>query len=238
MRHSRAHGVSLAFYDVLLELQAAPEGRLTMGDLGSRVVLSRSRVSRVVNEMMRAGLASRGERLERLVISVPVSDRTAAAPEPGNYVGVIPVVVPLVPDPFSRLTAVAAMTRALGRRLLVGPRTLSSDRYSACLRRMGVFRWFVDHQRLVNTFVTNMRGPEERVRLVDAYVTSVVPLTGTTGNVTVAFWALSYAGDLTLSVVTDPDQFPDLPVLVSAWEHQLALLGIRSSSSTPMTSLT
>jgi DNA-binding MarR family transcriptional regulator len=53
------HGVSLAFYDVLLELQAAPHGRLTMSELSSRVVLSRSRVSRVVDEMVRRGLVDR-----------------------------------------------------------------------------------------------------------------------------------------------------------------------------------
>jgi DNA-binding MarR family transcriptional regulator len=55
----RASGVSLAFYDVLLELQAAPGGRLTMSELGARVVLSRSRVSRVVDDMAGAGLVRR-----------------------------------------------------------------------------------------------------------------------------------------------------------------------------------
>ena len=55
----RASGVSLAFYDVLLELQAAPGGRLTMSDLGMRVVLSRSRVSRVVDDMVALDLVRR-----------------------------------------------------------------------------------------------------------------------------------------------------------------------------------
>lgn len=53
------HDLSLAYYDVLLELQADRSGRLTMSDLGDRVVLSRSRVSRVVDEMVRAGLVER-----------------------------------------------------------------------------------------------------------------------------------------------------------------------------------
>ena len=63
-------------------------------------------------------------------------------------------------------------------------------------------------------------GPEQPVGLADADVTSIVPLTGTTGNVTAAFAALWYSGQLTaasgpppLSVVTDPDLFPDLRVL-------------------------
>ncbi|WP_375423076.1 MarR family winged helix-turn-helix transcriptional regulator [uncultured Friedmanniella sp.] len=49
----------LAWYDVLLELNAAPERRLRMQDLGARVVLSRSRASRVVDELTAAGLACR-----------------------------------------------------------------------------------------------------------------------------------------------------------------------------------
>jgi DNA-binding MarR family transcriptional regulator len=51
-------GTSLAWYDVLLELNTAG-GRLTMGELGERVVLSRSRVSRVVDELVDAALVTR-----------------------------------------------------------------------------------------------------------------------------------------------------------------------------------
>jgi DNA-binding MarR family transcriptional regulator len=49
----------LTWYDVLLELNAAPDRRLRMQELAGRVVLSRSRVSRVVDEMVRAGLVRR-----------------------------------------------------------------------------------------------------------------------------------------------------------------------------------
>jgi DNA-binding MarR family transcriptional regulator len=54
-----AHGLPLSWYDVLLELNAAPERRLTMGELGEVAVVSRTRVSRVVDELVRAGLVSR-----------------------------------------------------------------------------------------------------------------------------------------------------------------------------------
>jgi DNA-binding MarR family transcriptional regulator len=54
-----ATGLPLAWYDVLLELSAAPERRLTMSQLGERAVLSRSRVSRVVDDLVGAGLARR-----------------------------------------------------------------------------------------------------------------------------------------------------------------------------------
>ena len=52
-------GLPLSWYDVLLELNSAPGRRLTMGQLGERAVLSRSRVSRVVDELCRAGLLER-----------------------------------------------------------------------------------------------------------------------------------------------------------------------------------
>ncbi len=48
----------LTWYDVLLELNGAG-GRLRMQDLGDRVVLSRTRVSRLVDELSRRGLVVR-----------------------------------------------------------------------------------------------------------------------------------------------------------------------------------
>jgi DNA-binding MarR family transcriptional regulator len=52
-------GLPLTWYDVLLELNSAPERRLTMGQLGSVAAVSRTRVSRVVDELVRAGLVTR-----------------------------------------------------------------------------------------------------------------------------------------------------------------------------------
>jgi len=60
-RLQQATGLPLAWYDVLLELNAAPERRLRMGELGERVVLSRTRVSRLVDELASAGLVERVE---------------------------------------------------------------------------------------------------------------------------------------------------------------------------------
>src|SRR3954453_5715804 len=54
------HGLHLTWYDVLLELNSAPERRLTMGQLGSVAAVSRTRVSRVVDELVRAGLGGGG----------------------------------------------------------------------------------------------------------------------------------------------------------------------------------
>jgi DNA-binding MarR family transcriptional regulator len=52
-------GLPLAWYDVLLVLNAAPGRRLRMTELGAQAVLSRERVSRVVTELETAGLVIR-----------------------------------------------------------------------------------------------------------------------------------------------------------------------------------
>jgi DNA-binding MarR family transcriptional regulator len=57
-------GLPLGWYDVLLELSAARDRQLTMTQLGERAVLSRSRVSRVVDELTRAGLVRRDANAE------------------------------------------------------------------------------------------------------------------------------------------------------------------------------
>ena len=56
-----AAGLPLAWYDALLELNSAPQRRLRMTDLGNRVVLSRTRVSRIVDELVGAGFVSRDD---------------------------------------------------------------------------------------------------------------------------------------------------------------------------------
>lgn len=55
----RAGAVPLVVYDVLLELNAAPERRLRMKELAARTVLTRSRVSKLVDELVDQGLVER-----------------------------------------------------------------------------------------------------------------------------------------------------------------------------------
>ncbi len=54
-----ARVIVLPWYDVLLELNAAPERRLRMQELAARAVLSRTRVSRVVSELEDEGYVER-----------------------------------------------------------------------------------------------------------------------------------------------------------------------------------
>ncbi|WP_405486344.1 MarR family winged helix-turn-helix transcriptional regulator [Streptomyces sp. NBC_00096] len=51
--------IPLTWYDVLLELKAAGEHGLRMQEVANRVVLSRTRVSRLVDEMVRDGLVDK-----------------------------------------------------------------------------------------------------------------------------------------------------------------------------------
>jgi hypothetical protein len=49
----------------------------------------------------------------------------------------------------------------------------------------------------------------------------VIPIPATTGNVTVTFGVLSYAGMLRITVVSDPSRMPDVAVLTAALRQEL-----------------
>jgi hypothetical protein len=89
------------------------------------------------------------------------------------------------------------------------------------LARLGALQWFVDHQPLVNTFVTNVRGPAHPWRFCVRPVTSVVPIAVTPGNVGVTFDVLSYAGTLGITIVTDPDVVADADPLARHLAQEL-----------------
>jgi DNA-binding MarR family transcriptional regulator len=77
---ARAGAIPLTWYDVLLELNAGPDRRLRMNELADRVVLSRTRVSRLVDEMVTAGLVSkvRDDADRRVVWAVMTQDGVRA----------------------------------------------------------------------------------------------------------------------------------------------------------------
>ncbi len=168
-------------------------------------------------------LQARGERPDSLVVSVPISARrSTSSADLGNQVGVMPVRVGLRGEASARLPRVAAETRARksapGSSLaLIGPLFRGAA-------AVGVFGWFVNRQRLVNTFLTNLRGPADSVYLAGTPVTRIVPVTVTAGNVGAAFAALSYAGRLGVTVITDPDVVPEGKELARALETQLAAI--------------
>lgn len=54
-----AAGLPLAWYDVLTQLDAAPDGRLRMQELAAAIVLSKSGLTRLVDRLELAGLVAR-----------------------------------------------------------------------------------------------------------------------------------------------------------------------------------
>ncbi|MEW1955254.1 wax ester/triacylglycerol synthase domain-containing protein [Terrabacter sp. NPDC080008] len=173
-------------------------------------------------------VAERG-RVDSVVVSVPYSGRTSAsAGRLGNETGVVPFRIPVKTTTEATVRAVAAVSRAQRTR----PRAASAAPLNLAFRalaRLGVFRWFVDHQRLVNTYVSNMRGPSRPWTFCGQVVNRVVPVAVTPGNTGVIFDVLSYAGTLAITVVRDPDVVPDGERLVELLEEEMAAL-VRSPS--------
>src|SRR3954468_22178115 len=58
---TRRHGLPVSSYDVLVQLDEAPEGRLRMSALADAVLLSRSGLSRLVTRLESQGLIERLE---------------------------------------------------------------------------------------------------------------------------------------------------------------------------------
>ncbi len=163
----------------------------------------------------------RGESLDRVVVSVPVSARReTSAGELGNQVGVVPVVLATRGDPDERLADVARATRAAKEMIGSSPTELLGPTFRL-LAWLGAFHWFIDRQRLVHTFVTNLRGPNERLVFLGVPITEVDPITVVSGNVTVAFAVLSYAGTLAITIIADPDACPDLDEVRAALQREL-----------------
>lgn len=55
----REHGMSLASYEVLLQLHEAPDCSLRMGELAERLFLSRSGLTRMIDRLVKGGLVER-----------------------------------------------------------------------------------------------------------------------------------------------------------------------------------
>ena len=168
-------------------------------------------------------LAERGEHMPAFVVSIPVSSRPQVGHgELGNQSGVVPVLLPASGAFDDRLAAVARTTRAVkghqrgASTALLGP-------FFRVLATMGIYQRFIDHQRLIHTFVSNLKGPETVEAVLGCPITGIIPLSVATGNVTVAFTALSYAGSLVITISADPDNCPDLDRLQQELQLQLNL---------------
>lgn len=165
-------------------------------------------------------LSSRGERPDEVVISVPVSARPHPG-ELGNQVGAIPIAVNLRCDREQRLAGITAATaRAKAQKRGSSGYVLSAIFRALAVMRVGQF--FVDHQRLVHTFETNLRGPETEVAVAGHRVRGIVPIAINPGNVGVSFDVLSYAGSLCVNVVACPRTVPEVEWVARVLRRELA----------------
>ncbi len=83
----------------------------------------------------------------------------------------------------------------------------------------------------MNVFLTNLRGPRQRMRFAGAEITDVLPLTLIAGNVTVSFAILSYAGTLAVVITADPDRHGDLGTLTAAVAAEIEELSALSPAT-------
>lgn len=214
---NRSTGPRRAFSVLHTDLAAVHDLAHTRGATVNDVVLT------AVTGALRVLLRGRGETVHELVISVPMSMRHAGAPQPGNHVGVVPVRLPVTGSALQRLDATARIMRAR-KSATPGASGALWDRLLRAIAAVGLFGWFARRQHFFNTSVSNVRGPGIRQSFLGTPITDIVPVTMTTGNATVGFAVLSYAGTLAVTIVADPDTCPDLPELGVQLQAELDLL--------------
>ncbi|MBK1782833.1 wax ester/triacylglycerol synthase domain-containing protein [Prauserella cavernicola] len=169
-------------------------------------------------------LRARGERVNDLVVSMPVSTRGRdAGAHLGNHAFSVPIDLPAAGETLDRLATTSWLTRHRVGKARGASGMLVSPVFRL-LARLRLLQWFVDHQTVLSTSITYLRGPVTRLSFLEAPIRDVIPISTVKGNMTVSFVALSYGGTLTVTAVTDPEQVDDLPVLMDALRAELAVL--------------
>jgi WS/DGAT/MGAT family acyltransferase len=157
-------------------------------------------------------LAGRDEDVQGLVLRamVPISlHHEQPGQARGNQPGWMMVPLPLAePDPVRRLQLIAAETAA--RTHKARPQT-GSGIFRFVAGQRAWYRHF-PRQRSVNLVVTNVPGPPVPLYLAGARLLELFPVVPVMGNLTLVVAVLSYAGQLNLTAVADPDGCPDLEI--------------------------
>ena len=168
-------------------------------------------------------LLSRGELVDPIAITVPVSGRgSRPGPAVGNLVSPMLVEVPTSGAVRERLAQVEAAVRAHKAAATGPPPIAIMGGLFRVVARLGGYRYYMNHQRRFHTLVTHVRGPAEPLLLGGHPVTEAIPVAiGERGNMTVSFEVLSYAGILTITVIVDPEHGPDLDDLTRRLHHEL-----------------
>lgn len=170
-----------------------------------------------VAEALRSVARQRGERLRRVVISVPTTPGPASGEPSRNRVGGFLVSVPERRDHETDTQLLGRLAARTRRRKRLARASSDSTALSVALvaaARMGWYRPLLERQRAITTLVTNMRGPGTPLTVLSARVRSLTPVSPTLGNVGVVAAALSYAGLLRVTLRLDR----------SAWDVEGGLL--------------
>lgn len=173
-------------------------------------------------------LAYRGELAPDLDMHVSVAASIRRPGQSGgNRVGVRLVAVP-VSDPHaaSRLDTISARTAKQRHRPPLQPSGRFVQR--ALVRIM-------KHQRIVNMVLSNMPGPPAPLWFDGAQVQETFQLSLLQGNCAIGVGVLSYAGQLNLDIVADPDIVPDVDVFAEGMAEALEQLSAaRDNGALPL----
>lgn len=165
-------------------------------------------------------LTARGEHCDELVVSVLVAGgRGREADMVRNDTSVVPLRLPAGERRDPRLAEVTRRTR-LVKATARGASAVLLEPAVALLARVGAVRWIINRQRRVNVFATNLRGPPQPREILGARIIEIIPVSAVAGNVSVAFAVMSYAGELTVTVVADPSVCDDVVELAEALQDE------------------
>ena len=211
-----------------LNRPTGPDRRILVVRTGLRPVIElahryESGVNDVLLAVITGGLHDllrhRGEQVEAFVVSVPFSSRPAGgAPGLGNRSGVVPMLLPATGTLADRVTSTAQIT-ARAKRSQRGAATAVLGPAFRALATLGLYCRFLNRQQRIHTVVSNVRGPEPPLSLRGCPIVEVIPLSAAPGNLTVVFEALSYSGQLTLTISADPRTCPDAVDLRRILQH-------------------
>lgn len=168
-------------------------------------------------------LVMRGESVDPIAIAVPVSGRRPyGGPAMGNLVNAMLVNVPTTGGTAERLAQVEVAVRAHKDAAAGPPPIAILGGLFRLVAKLGGYRFYINHQHRLHTLVTHVRGPAEPVMLCGHEVSGAIPVgVADDGNITVYFEVLSYAGELTITAIVDPDHGPDLDDLTSRLQIEL-----------------
>lgn len=126
---------------------------------------------------------------------------------------------------MAALAAVATDTRRRKSRV-----SGSSWKLMAQLTRgvaaLGLYRRFVERQRSITTLVTNLRGPQQPMRVLGRDVVRATPVATMVGNITTVLAALSHADELVVTVMCSPESAEHADALVGVVAEQLVAMAV------------